>query len=145
MALTTFGLMQHRDRIIADIERQLFNATSTVAEAEPKPITPDTIREWANLALDRPEPPVRFIILDAQQQRRTPVTGHYYVRSEKPRAKLRKQGRKCSRRKWQAMNRRQWDRVPIYAEPTDVLQIDGKMIVTPRQHQALRAAIAARM
>ncbi len=29
MALTTFGLMRHRDRIIADIERKLFYATST--------------------------------------------------------------------------------------------------------------------
>lgn len=145
MALTTSMMGQLRDRAMADIERQLFYATSTVADAEPKTITPDTIRQWAALALDRPEPPVRFIVLDAQEQRRTPVTGHYYARSEKPRTKLRKRGRKCSRRKWQAMNRRQWDRMPIYAEPDDVLQLDGKMIVTPRQYQALRGAIAARM
>lgn len=86
---------------------------------------------------------VEFMIVSAQDQMRTEVIGHYFRPAAKRQAKLRRH-RKCSRRAWQRMNRRQFDRIPIYAEPTDVLMYLGKAIVTPAQWQALRQAVGAR-
>lgn len=84
---------------------------------------------------------VEFLVVDAQQQRRTPVIGHYYEKAEKQRTRLKHQKRKCSRRMWKAMNRKQFNRIAIYDEPKDVLSFGGKYIVTPRQKQALELEI----
>lgn len=142
MALTTYGhMMELREQILRDIERSFFLDLQTTTVAEPpKPLTQDDIRGWiADLGKLRTKhiAPTAFIVHDAQQQRRTPIIDWYYERPEKLRTKTRKQGRKCSRRKWKAMNRRQWVARPIYAEPDDVLQFQGKTLVTPRQYQAL--------
>lgn len=87
---------------------------------------------------------IRFIVKDAQEQRRTPVIGHYFARREKAWTRKKRQGRKCSRRQWKARNRVQWVRIPIYDEPTDVLMLNGTGIVTPRQYQALKQEIDRR-
>ena len=87
---------------------------------------------------------VRFVVIDAQDQRRTPVVGHYIAPRIKQWTRKKKQGRKCSRRKWKSMNRRQYVWHPIYEEPSDVIQINGRFVVTPRQKQALEAEIERR-
>lgn len=134
-------------RIRQKMDRAFFfdGFTSTVASEPPKAITKDTIREWTSAVQRRAgevmasHVPHTFIIRTAQEQRRTPVIGHFYARAEKRRTKP-KRHRKCSRRMWQRMNRKQFDRIPIYAEPTDVLMFDGKAVVTPQQKQALQQA-----
>lgn len=136
--------MEMMERMRRDIEKSFFLDTLTTTAAEPpKPLTQDVIRGWikgvSKIAHDHIAP-TTFTILDKQQQRRTPITGWYYVRAEKQRTKTRKQGRKISRRKWKAMNRRQSRALPIYAEPTDVLVINGRSIVTPLQYQAIKDA-----
>lgn len=136
--------MEVMERIRRDIDKAFFvgGLTDTVASEPPKAITKDTIREWAN-AVQRKAGEIivshTFIVKTAQEQMRTPVIGHYYVRAEKRHTKPRRH-RKCSRRMWQRMNRQQFARIPIYAEPTDVLMFNGKAIVTPMQKQALQQA-----
>lgn len=80
---------------------------------------------------------IEFIVVDAQEQRRTPIVGHYIAPRIKQWTRTKRLGRKCSRRKWKSMNRRQYVWHPIYEEPSDVIQLNGRFVVTPRQKQAL--------
>lgn len=137
--------MEIMERIRRDMDKAFFvdGLTGTVASEPPKAITKDTIREWANAVQRRAGEVIvshTFIVKTAQEQMRTPVIGHYYARAEKRHTKPRRH-RKCSRRMWQRMNRKQFARIPIYAEPTDVLMFDGKTMVTLQQKQALEQAI----
>lgn len=135
--------MEVMERLRRDIEKSFFFDTliTTATLPPPTPLTREVIHGWikdvGRLAHERIEP-MLFTILDKQQQARTPITGWYHMRADKQRTKTRKQGRKCSRRKWKSMNRRQWRALPIYEEPKDVLVINGRSIVTPRQYQALK-------
>ena len=139
-------ILSQMERLRRDIEKSLFisELTSTMASAPPKPLTSEDVKSWIGVMGKRmhqlAEP--RFIIKSAQEQRRTPITGHYYQRGMRTWTKPRKQ-RKCSRRKWQAMNRKPWKAIPIYAEPVDALVINGLTLVTERQYQALKDATIA--
>lgn len=140
MAITNNTLaMEALERLRRDIDKQFINCFTTTEAAPQKPLTQDDIRGWIKeLGKRLPAPTMpQFIVKSAQEQMRTPVIGHYYARAEKRRTKTRRH-RKCSRRKWKSMNRRQWDRIPIYAEPVDVLVFNGLTMVTERQYAAIK-------
>ncbi len=82
---------------------------------------------------------IRFLVKDAQQQRRTPrdVKGPWV----RPKVPPKRHGRRGTRRAWK--RKHPPHRVWLYREPTDILMLDGiAMIVTPAQLRAIETRLA---
>lgn len=134
-------------RIRARIERDMASLMMTNQRVDPasldrrNALTSQKLYHMLDIFESAPPAPpqLRFIIQDAQQQRRTIRDVKLY--RVRPKCPSKAKGRRGTRRNWKRRNPPHW--VYGYREPDNVIQFNGLTIVTPRQYRAIMAATLA--